>query len=104
MIIYYKYARCDCNELIDVLRFRIYQKFVFRCCSILFILLFIAYAFAELIDNALTATAENESPRNIEIRLVNYCSFISLFTVLYSCSNIIFQYLLCIRDVFLAFR
>ena len=31
---------------------------------------FVAYAFAELIDNALAATAENERMREIEIRLV----------------------------------
>ena len=31
---------------------------------------FLAYAFAELIDNALAATVENVGPRNIEIRLV----------------------------------
>ena len=31
---------------------------------------FVAYAFAELIDNALAATAENEGMREIEIRLV----------------------------------
>jgi len=31
-----------------------------------------AYAIAELIDNALAATAENVGPRNIEIRLVSY--------------------------------
>lgn len=37
-----------------------------------FIFLFSAYAFAELIDNALAATAENEGPRNIEIRLVSF--------------------------------
>ena len=43
---------------------------------------FSAYAFAELIDNALTATVENSGKREIEIRLVclrptcNYCVFI----------------------------
>ena len=36
-----------------------------------------AYAFAELIDNALAATANNTGPRNIEIRLVS-----SFFSVL----------------------
>ena len=30
-----------------------------------------AYAFAELIDNALAATAQNAGSRNIEIRLVS---------------------------------
>jgi len=31
---------------------------------------FVAYAFAELIDNALAATADNEGMREIDIRLV----------------------------------
>ena len=35
--------------------------------------MFAAYAFAELIDNALAATAENFGPRNIEILLVSCC-------------------------------
>lgn len=30
----------------------------------------LAFAFAELVDNALAATADNEGPRKIEIRLV----------------------------------
>ena len=30
-----------------------------------------AYAFAELIDNSLAATAQNETTRDIEIRLVS---------------------------------
>lgn len=34
--------------------------------------LFVAYAFAELIDNALAATVDNLGPRNIEMRLVSY--------------------------------
>lgn len=30
-----------------------------------------AYAFAELIDNSLAATRNNDGPRNIELRLVS---------------------------------
>ena len=33
-------------------------------------LMVLAFAFAELVDNALAATADNEGPRKIEIRLV----------------------------------
>ena len=33
-------------------------------------LIVLAFAFAELVDNALAATADNEGPRKIEIRLV----------------------------------
>ena len=37
---------------------------------------FLAYAFAELIDNALAATADNKGLRNIELLLVNIsCEF-----------------------------
>ena len=32
----------------------------------------LAFAFAELVDNALAATADNEGPRKIEIRLVRH--------------------------------
>lgn len=33
--------------------------------------LFLAFAFAELVDNALAATADNKGPRKIEIQLVS---------------------------------
>lgn len=37
---------------------------------ILLSLIVLAFAFAELVDNALAATADNVGPRKIEIRLV----------------------------------
>lgn len=45
-------------------------------CTYLAILL--AFAFAELVDNALAATSENEGPRKIEIRLVR----VTLYSIL----------------------
>jgi hypothetical protein len=36
-----------------------------------YIIVFAAFAFAELVDNALAATADNKADRNIEIRLVS---------------------------------
>ena len=40
---------------------------------------FLAYAFAELIDNALAATALNSGPRKIELRLVKFHLFLFEF-------------------------
>lgn len=40
-----------------------------------------AYAFAELIDNALSATSSNVGPRNIELRLVSLLSMLDHVTV-----------------------
>lgn len=35
-----------------------------------FVIFFAAFAFAELIDNALAATVDNKGPRKIEVSLV----------------------------------
>ena len=38
-----------------------------------------AYAFAELIDNALAATVDNVGPRKIELRLVGFPIFVTAY-------------------------
>lgn len=43
--------------------------------------LFVAYAFAELIDNALAATVDNMGARNIEMRLVSYYVLLSIIVL-----------------------
>ena len=55
----------------QTLLFRV--SFFYKRCLVIIIcyLSLTAYAFAELIDNALSATANNDGPRHIELRLVS---------------------------------
>ena len=49
------------------------QKLILEFCSIIYIMIahILAFAFAELVDNALAATAGNKGLRKIEIQLVS---------------------------------
>ena len=58
--------------LLHLLKFdQSWVKIVIKDGCMIFCTFLSAYAFAELIDNALAATAQNEGSRSIEIRLVS---------------------------------
>lgn len=69
----------------------------------------VAYAFAELIDNALAATVDNMGPRNIEMRLVScakhenygnykFCGGSINFNERHKCEHSVFVYDLIQRN------